>query len=40
MQNFNLEIAKRSVIPENLLFPNSELPKTSVIAKMLFSKIC
>ena len=32
MQNFNLGIAKMSVIPENLLFPHPVLPKTSVIA--------
>ena len=30
MQNFNLGIAKMSVIPENPLFPNPLLPKTSV----------
>ena len=31
MQNFNLGIAKMSVIPENQLFPNPVLPKTSVL---------
>ena len=30
MENFNLGIAKMSVIPENPLFPNPVLPKTSV----------
>ena len=30
MQNFNLGIAKMSVILENPLFPNPLLPKTSV----------
>ena len=33
MQNFNLGIAKLSVIPENPLFPNPVLPKTSVFVK-------
>ena len=30
MQNFNLGIAKMSVISENPLLPNPVLPKTSV----------
>ena len=30
MENFNFGIAKMSLIPENPLFPNAVLPKTSV----------
>ena len=30
MENFNLGMAKMSVIPENPLFPNPVLPKTTV----------
>ena len=30
MENFNLGIVKISVIPENQVFPNPVLPKTSV----------
>ena len=41
MQNLNLGIAKMSVIPENPLFPNPVLPKTSVYGfkKQVFGRI-
>ena len=34
MENLNLGIVKMSVTPENPLFPNPVLPKTSVLGKV------
>ena len=35
LQNINLGIAKMSVIPENPLFPNPVIPKTSVLVECI-----
>ena len=43
MENFYLGIAKMSVTPENPLFPNPVLPKTSVQAPFItavFARVC
>ena len=41
MKNSNLGIAEMSVIPENPLFPNLLLPKTSLLfSKLTFQMTC
>ena len=39
MENFNLGIAKMSVIPENPLFPNPVLPKNSVTNYAIITEV-
>ena len=41
MENFDLGIVKTSATPENLLFPNPVLPKTSVqIYEFATNEVC